>query len=150
MDSHQRKLEIDATIAADIFDILVTELGAVDNPNNRASFIKNLTTDDWYEVSLDAYTSVANKLVKRKDSISVCADDHGHDVTELKLRRANRQLGELVRFVILIKCPGCDVWLPEHDTQARVTHMEQLHPKIIQQRLDAEAPECLIRFVGLE
>lgn len=37
-----------------------------------------------------------------------------------------------------IKCPGCDLELPEDDLGAQVEHMEQNHPEIIIQRLKKE------------
>ncbi len=33
-----------------------------------------------------------------------------------------------------IKCPGCDLQLPEDDLNAQVQHMEQFHPEIIGER----------------
>lgn len=39
----------------------------------------------------------------------------------------------------LIKCPGCDVKLPERDLHAQIAHMDKYHPDIIAaRRYDAE------------
>lgn len=35
-----------------------------------------------------------------------------------------------------IKCPGCDVRLPENDIRTQMAHMEKHHPEIIKQRLN--------------
>jgi len=35
-----------------------------------------------------------------------------------------------------IKCPGCDVRLPEDDIRAQMDHMDKNHPEIIKQRLN--------------
>lgn len=34
-----------------------------------------------------------------------------------------------------IKCPGCNLRLPKHDTDAQVAHMDKHHPEIIARRL---------------
>lgn len=36
---------------------------------------------------------------------------------------------------LMVKCPGCDHWLPEHDSGAQMEHMQASHPEIIQARL---------------
>lgn len=37
----------------------------------------------------------------------------------------------------LIKCPGCDMKLPEQEAWAQIMHMEMYHPEIITKRLEA-------------
>ena len=34
----------------------------------------------------------------------------------------------------MIKCPGCDLMLPEDDTKAQVAHMDEFHPDIVAKR----------------
>jgi len=34
----------------------------------------------------------------------------------------------------MIKCPGCDLRLPENDHKAQKKHMEEKHPEIIKER----------------
>lgn len=34
----------------------------------------------------------------------------------------------------MIKCPGCDLELPEDDVRAQVRHMQQKHPEIGDER----------------
>jgi len=36
----------------------------------------------------------------------------------------------------MIKCPGCDLMLPEDDLQAQVEHMDEFHPDIVAKRLE--------------
>lgn len=38
--------------------------------------------------------------------------------------------------VKMIKCPGCDLCLPEHDFSAQIAHMNAYHPEIIVKRLE--------------
>jgi len=35
----------------------------------------------------------------------------------------------------MVKCPGCDLELPENDKASQIAHMEKNHPEIISQRL---------------
>lgn len=35
----------------------------------------------------------------------------------------------------MIKCPGCDVMLPENEPWAQKKHMEERHPEIIADRM---------------
>ena len=37
--------------------------------------------------------------------------------------------------IVMIKCPGCGLELPENDLEAQVKHMEEKHPDIIAERL---------------
>lgn len=36
--------------------------------------------------------------------------------------------------VPMVKCPGCDLELPEDDTVTQMAHMEEHHPEIIEER----------------
>jgi hypothetical protein len=35
-----------------------------------------------------------------------------------------------------MKCPGCDLVLPDDDLQAQAAHMEDEHPEIITERMN--------------
>lgn len=35
----------------------------------------------------------------------------------------------------MVKCPGCNLELPENNTAAQVRHMEECHPELIEERL---------------
>lgn len=36
-----------------------------------------------------------------------------------------------------IRCPGCDLELPEDDVRAQKAHLESRHPEIIAERLES-------------
>lgn len=35
---------------------------------------------------------------------------------------------------LVVRCPGCGMWLPEEDLQMQAAHMESEHPEIVEER----------------